>query len=70
MKSVQLVLYLEGLREGSGSIVLQSVPSCNKHLQAEGGALFTGFFMALDQWRSQDLRSPQTEMCSTHECLI
>lgn len=43
------VSYLEGLSEGGGSIILQSVPPCNKHLEAEGGALCTGFFMALDQ---------------------
>lgn len=57
-----LVRYLEGLSEGSGCIVLQAVPPCNKHLEAERSALCTGLFMALDQRRSQDLSSPTTQM--------
>lgn len=42
-------VYLEGLSKGCSSIVLQPVPPCDKHLKAEGGALFRGFFIAVKQ---------------------
>lgn len=41
--------YLKSLSEGSGSVILQSVSSSNKHLQAEGRSRSAGFFMVVDQ---------------------
>lgn len=58
----QTVVYLESLSEGGGSVVFQTVPSSDEHLQAEGGAILTRLFMTLDQWSGQDLKSSKHDL--------
>lgn len=52
--------HLKGLRQCCGSIVLQSVPACDEHLQLQGGAERTRLLMTHRQSRRQDLEKQVT----------